>query len=115
PELLVLDEPTNDLDLPSVEQLVTALSAYRGGLLVVSHDRAFLHRLGLGLVVRLTPDGRLSPEPRPRPLLFPPRAGPLTGSLGTRPLFPPRAGCHPGRHPAAGERRRRRAMEAADG
>ncbi|HLT83696.1 MAG TPA: ABC-F family ATP-binding cassette domain-containing protein [Phototrophicaceae bacterium] len=63
PELLVLDEPTNDLDLPSVEQLVTALSAYRGGLLVVSHDRAFLDRLGLDLVVRLTPDGRLTPEP----------------------------------------------------
>ncbi|WP_324653650.1 ABC-F family ATP-binding cassette domain-containing protein [Georgenia sp. H159] len=59
PELLVLDEPTNDLDLPSVDGLVAALTAYRGGLLVVSHDRAFLDRLGLDAVVRLTADGRL--------------------------------------------------------
>lgn len=59
PELLVLDEPTNDLDIPTVDQLVAALGAYRGGLLVVSHDGAFLERLGLDAVVRLTADGRL--------------------------------------------------------
>ena len=59
PELLVLDEPTNDLDIPSVDQLVAALTAYRGGLLVVSHDRAFLDRLELDAVVRLTAEGRL--------------------------------------------------------
>lgn len=59
PELLVLDEPTNDLDIPTVDQLVAALGAYRGGLLVVSHDGAFLDRLGLDTVVRLTADGRL--------------------------------------------------------
>ena len=59
PELLILDEPTNDLDIPSVEQLVGALRAYRGGLLVVSHDGAFLDRLALDAVVRLTTDGRL--------------------------------------------------------
>src|SRR5690606_5750750 len=47
PELLVLDEPTNDLDIPTVEQLVLALGAYRGGLVVVSHDQTFLDRLGL--------------------------------------------------------------------
>lgn len=45
--LLVLDEPTNDLDLPSVDALVDALGAHRGGLLVVSHDDAFLDRLGI--------------------------------------------------------------------
>ncbi|QDB78653.1 ABC-F family ATP-binding cassette domain-containing protein [Georgenia wutianyii] len=59
PELLVLDEPTNDLDIPSVDRLVGALTVYRGGLLVVSHDGAFLDRLALDAVVRLTADGRL--------------------------------------------------------
>lgn len=60
--LIVLDEPTNDLDIPSVDQLVAALTVYRGGLLVVSHDRAFLDRLRLDAVVRLTADGRLVRE-----------------------------------------------------
>lgn len=46
-QLLVLDEPTNNLDLHSVDELVDALAAYRGGLLVVSHDDAFLDRLGI--------------------------------------------------------------------
>ncbi|MCU0284482.1 MAG: ATP-binding cassette domain-containing protein [Candidatus Nanopelagicales bacterium] len=59
PELIVLDEPTNDLDLASVEQLVAALAAYRGALLVVSHDRGFLRQLQLDAVLRLDPAGVL--------------------------------------------------------
>jgi ATPase subunit of ABC transporter with duplicated ATPase domains len=59
PELLVLDEPTNDLDLASVDQLVEALAAYRGALLVVSHDLRFLERLGLDRTLRLDRAGRL--------------------------------------------------------
>ena len=42
---LVLDEPTNHLDLEAIEELETALEAYAGCLVVVTHDRRFLERL----------------------------------------------------------------------
>jgi ATPase subunit of ABC transporter with duplicated ATPase domains len=43
-DVLLLDEPTNDLDLAGLELLESHLAAFRGGLVVVSHDRAFLER-----------------------------------------------------------------------
>lgn len=62
PQLLVLDEPTNNLDLDTVDQLVEALSAYRGAVLVVSHDDDFLSRLAPALTLELR-DSRLSEVP----------------------------------------------------
>ncbi len=43
--VLVLDEPTNDLDVETLEALEARLTAYAGTLLVVSHDRHFLDRV----------------------------------------------------------------------
>lgn len=59
-QLLVLDEPTNNLDLSSVEALVSALGEYRGGLLVVSHDDVFLERLGIDRRLQLDMRARLT-------------------------------------------------------
>ena len=48
--LLVMDEPTNDLDMETLDLLVELLDGYRGTLLMVSHDRDFLDRLATGII-----------------------------------------------------------------
>ncbi len=50
--LLVLDEPTNDLDIESLELLESTLQEYRGTLLLVSHDRAFLDAIATQSLVK---------------------------------------------------------------
>jgi len=47
PQLLILDEPTNPLDLRSLEAVEAVLKAYDGALLVVSHDEMFLESIGV--------------------------------------------------------------------
>ncbi|MEU7338999.1 ABC-F family ATP-binding cassette domain-containing protein [Streptomyces sp. NPDC007074] len=47
PQLLMLDEPTNNLDMASVRQLTTALDSYEGALIVAGHDVPFLESIGI--------------------------------------------------------------------
>ncbi|WP_163576225.1 ABC-F family ATP-binding cassette domain-containing protein [Halomonas faecis] len=62
PQLLLLDEPNNHLDLPSAQALETLLRSYRGTLIVVSHDDAFLDNLELTDRLLATEQGwRLEP------------------------------------------------------
>jgi len=51
---LVLDEPTNHLDLPAIEQLETALNAYDGTLLLVTHDRQLLDAVSIDRTIELS-------------------------------------------------------------
>ncbi|MEO0351362.1 MAG: ABC transporter ATP-binding protein, partial [Cyanobacteria bacterium P01_A01_bin.15] len=48
--LLVLDEPTNHLDIPAKEMLESALKAYDGTVLIVSHDRFFISQVANKIV-----------------------------------------------------------------
>jgi len=54
PELLILDEPTNHLDLDSLAAVESALAAWDGALVVVSHDADFLAAIGVDRTLDLT-------------------------------------------------------------
>ncbi|MCX5253423.1 ATP-binding cassette domain-containing protein [Streptomyces canus] len=68
PQLLMLDEPTNNLDMASVRQLTSALESYEGALVVASHDLPFLESIGITRWLML--DGELR-EVTPEALEFP--------------------------------------------
>ena len=53
PDLLILDEPTNNLELKSIEILEDALNQYRGAILLVSHDETFAKNINIDTVVNL--------------------------------------------------------------
>ncbi len=56
PNVLILDEPTNHLDIESIRALVTALRAFEGTVIFVSHDRYFVSELATR-ILELTPSG----------------------------------------------------------
>ena len=59
---LVLDEPTNNLDLASIEVLEAALEDFDGTILAVSHDRYFLDKIARRIVA-IESDGRVRQYP----------------------------------------------------
>lgn len=54
PDVIVLDEPTNNLDIQNIEILTAAVNEYGGLLLVVSHDEYFLNQIGVERFISLT-------------------------------------------------------------
>ena len=47
PEIIILDEPTNNLDIQNIEILTAAINEYQGTLIVISHDQSFLEQIGM--------------------------------------------------------------------
>ncbi|MBX3356541.1 MAG: ABC-F family ATP-binding cassette domain-containing protein [Phycisphaeraceae bacterium] len=59
-DLIVLDEPTNDLDIPTLEVLEETIASFPGAVLLVTHDRALLERLAQKIVVLGGPGGEVA-------------------------------------------------------
>ena len=51
PHLIILDEPTNNLDLESCEALASAIENFKGGVVLVSHDQYFVERVAKEVLV----------------------------------------------------------------
>lgn len=64
-QLLLLDEPANHLDLPSIHALETMLNAYTGTFVVTSHDQRFLAAIGITDRLEASPSGWLSTTVHP--------------------------------------------------
>ncbi|ANB17066.1 ATP-binding cassette domain-containing protein [Dokdonella koreensis] len=90
--LLVMDEPTNDLDVETLELLEDLLADYAGTLLLVSHDRDFLDRVVTSTLV-MEGDGRVGEY-----------VGGYSDWLRQRPAARPAAASHPAAVPVAPSR-----------
>lgn len=54
PQLIILDEPTNNLDIDSIEQIESALQNFRGTLIIISHDKSFIRNIGIEKEINLS-------------------------------------------------------------
>ncbi len=53
PDMIILDEPTNNLDIQNIEILTTAINDYQGTLIVISHDEYFLEQINVKQTINL--------------------------------------------------------------
>ncbi|SIT97006.1 hypothetical protein SAMN05660493_01708 [Epilithonimonas bovis DSM 19482] len=53
PDMIILDEPTNNLDIQNIEILTSAINDYAGTLIVVSHDNRFLEDININKTISL--------------------------------------------------------------
>ena len=53
PDIIILDEPTNNLDIQNIEILTAAINEYEGTLIVVSHDDHFLEQINIERIIKL--------------------------------------------------------------
>lgn len=51
--MIILDEPTNNLDIQNIEILTAAITEYQGTLIVVSHDETFLENINIENTIQL--------------------------------------------------------------
>lgn len=54
PDMIIADEPTNNIDIASMDILATVLKNYKGTLLIVSHDEQFIHDVGIGRTINIS-------------------------------------------------------------
>ena len=53
PDVFVLDEPTNNLDILNIEMITSTIKDYRGTVIVVSHDRSFMNEIGVSRYIEV--------------------------------------------------------------
>src|SRR6266850_1384512 len=87
-DLLILDEPTNDLDIPTLDVLEESLAAFEGGLVLVTHDRFMLDRIAT-VIVALDGQGGAETFADYAQWEGARRERALTSRLTTTPLAPP--------------------------
>lgn len=56
PDMIIADEPTNNIDIASMDILAATLKNYKGTLLVVSHDEQFVRDVGIDRIIDLGPE-----------------------------------------------------------